>query len=334
MSDNTSNEIFLFNDSSLPPKPKKKQKSELDSLSLSEVSPKDKPWDKHRRDSDVIAEYCFGGDDEFKRYGERVSLCSQLLDFKLVPEKSEGAYKLKLSSAKFCRFRHCIVCQWRRSLRLKARAYKAFPKIVADYPKYRFLFLTLTVKNCELLELRSTLDWMNKSFTRLTQLKSWPGKGWIKSIEVTRGRDGRTAHPHIHCLLMVSSSYFSGRDYLSQKNWVEIWRKSLRVDYNPMLDVQAIKPDKSPTVLLSEVVKYQSKPSDLISSVEYFREYVKQVHKTKAIAIGGVFRDYMRELEEEPEDLIGQDETEVGVDEGHLYFGWRRNEKSYKLIDT
>jgi hypothetical protein len=31
-------------------------------------------------------------------------------------------------------------------------------------------------------------------------------------------------------------------------------------------------------------------------------------------------------------DLIGQEETEE-VDEGDLYFGWRRGAKKYKLID-
>ncbi|WNN88804.1 protein rep [Gloeocapsopsis dulcis] len=149
------------------------------------------------------------------------------MDFRLVLEASDGEYKLKLAASRFCRVRHCPVCQWRRSLMWKAKAYQALPKVKQDYPKYRWLFLTLTVKNCPIYELQKTLDWMNKSFVRLTKLKDFPAIGWIKSVEVTRGKDGN-AHPHIHCLLMVAPSYF-GLNYLSQERWVELWQKSARL---------------------------------------------------------------------------------------------------------
>lgn len=74
------------------------------------------------------------------------------------------------------------------------------------------------------------------------------------------------------------------------------------------------------------------KESDLITDRDWFLELTRQLHKTRAIAVGGVLRDYMRELEEEPEDLIGEDSLGE-VDEGHLYFRWKRQQKKYKLID-
>jgi hypothetical protein len=40
--------------------------------------------------------------------------------------------------------------------------------------------------------------------------------------------------------------------------------------------------------------------------------------------VGGVLQDYMRDLEQDPEDLIGQDEDDWSVDEGNLYFKWRQ----------
>jgi plasmid rolling circle replication initiator protein Rep len=299
---------------------------------LEEISPRDKPWNKHRANADKVAAYYEGG--KYIRYAQRVNTCSELLDFRLVPEASEGVLRLKLSSARFCRVRHCPVCQWRRSLMWKAKAYKILPKVVAAFPKYRWLFLTLTLKNCKLSELRSTLSSVNKAFKRLTELKAWPGEGWIKSVEVTRGRDGISAHPHIHCLIMTPSSYFSGRDYLSQAKWVELWQRCLRVDYKPILDVQAIKPKQSPVVLIPEILKYQTKESDLVADREWFLEYQRQMHKTRAIAVGGVFRKYFADLEKEPDDLIGEDEEGEGtLDEGHLYFGWKRKVKKYKLVE-
>jgi plasmid rolling circle replication initiator protein Rep len=296
---------------------------------LCDLSEKDKPWDVHKSNADKVAKHYLGSD--YQRYAERVQVCADLLEFKLAPDQFEGAYKLKLASARFCHLRHCPICQWRRSLMWKAKAYKILPQVVADYEKHRWLFVTLTQRNVPITELRKTLTQMNKAFTRLTQLKSWPGKGWIKSTEVTRGRDG-DAHPHFHVLMMVNPSYFK-TGYLSQKRWCELWQKCLRIDYQPVLDVQAVKPTLSPTALLAEVIKYQVKESDLIADRAWFLELTSQLHRTKAVSVGGVLRDYLRELEQDPEDLIGESDDPDAVEEGSLYFGWRCQEKRYRMID-
>jgi plasmid rolling circle replication initiator protein Rep len=301
-----------------------------DALSLSDLSNRDKPWDKHRGNADRVSAYYAGS--EFQSYSDRVFSCSEFLDFRLTPDSADGAMKLKLDSARFCRVRHCPVCQWRRSLMWKAKAYKILPKIVMEYPNYRWLFLTLTVRNCQITDLRSTLDWMHDSFKRLTKLKDFPAIGWIKSTEVTRGKDG-SAHPHFHCLLMVQPSYF-GKNYMKQSEWVELWRRCLRIDYNPVLDVQAIKKGQSPATLVPELLKYCTKESDLTADREWFLELTRQMHKTRTIATGGVLKDYLRELEQEPEDLIGKgDELDLDPDEEHLYFTWRRKQKKYKIVD-
>jgi plasmid rolling circle replication initiator protein Rep len=298
--------------------------------SLSDLSNKDKPWDKHRGNADKVANHYRGS--EFKQYAQRIDFCSQLLDFRLVPDADQGELKLKLSSARFCRVRTCPVCQWRRSLMWKAKAYKVLPRIVSDFPTHRWLFVTLTVKNCQITELKETLTWMNKSWQRLTQLKAWPAEGWLRSTEVTRGKDG-SAHPHFHCLLMVKPGYF-GKNYIKQTEWVEMWRRSLRIDYNPVLDVQAVKKGEQPMQLVPELLKYCVKESDLVVDREWFIELTRQLHKMKAVVVGGVLRQYLAELEKEPDDLIGEDEEgEGGLDEGHLYFGWKSKLKKYKLLD-
>jgi len=300
----------------------------IDAPSLSDLSSRDKPWDKHRGNADKVSRYYAGS--EFKEYGDRIHFCSELLDFKLAPDQDEGLLKLKLAAARFCRVRHCPVCQWRRSLMWKAKAYKVLPKIIEKYPTYRWLFLTLTLRNCQITDLRETLTQMHESFKRITKLKAFPAIGWIKATEVTRGKDG-SAHPHFHCLLMVAPGYF-GKNYIRQDEWVGMWRRSLRIDYDPILDVQAIKKGTSPASLVPELLKYCTKESDLVADREWFLELTRQMHKMRAIATGGVLKQYLKELEQDPEDLVGQgDENEV--DEGHLYFGWKRKEKNYKLVD-
>ena len=56
------------------------------------------------------------------------------------------------------------------------------------YPSYRWVFLTLTVKNPPVTELRDTLKAMNSAWQRLAQTKRFKGvvKGFIRTTEVTR----------------------------------------------------------------------------------------------------------------------------------------------------
>ena len=299
-------------------------------LWLSDLSQKDKPWDKHRGNADDLQDYY--RTEEFNRYAERMSYCAQLLDFGQVAE--EGEYKLKLRSARFCRVRYCTVCQWRRSLMWKAKAIEILPAVMKAYPKYRWLFLTLTVRNCKITELRETLQWMSKSWERISRRKKFPAVGWVRSTEVTRGKDG-SAHPHFHCLLLVKPSYFA-KDYIKHKKWVELWQSCLRVDYLPSVDIRPIKRNDNPVEILPEILKYTVKEDDLLADREWSLELTRQMYKVRTVATGGVLKQYLRKsLEEEPEDLIGrnEDKTEDKLGEGGVYFTWKDDVKRYKFLE-
>jgi plasmid rolling circle replication initiator protein Rep len=301
----------------------------IEAPTLSDLSPGDKPWDKHRSFADRVQGHYAGS--KFQNYANRVQDCSQLIGFGLAMGENDVA-KLKLRTAKFCRVRHCPVCQWRRSLMWKARAYKVLPKIVEAYPKHRWLFLTLTVKNTGITILKESLKGMNNGFRRMVKLKAFPAIGWLRSTEVTRGRDG-SVHPHFHCLLLVPSSYF-GNKYVKQSEWVEMWRNSMHLDYSPILDVQAVKNGSTPMELIPELLKYCTKESDMIADREWFLELTKQMHKVRSIATGGVLKQYLRELEEDPENLIGEGDEDQQVDESaQLFFGWKKREGKYRLVE-
>lgn len=88
---------------------------------------------------------------------------------------------------------------------------------------------------------------------------------------------------------------------------------------------------------LIEVIKYQTKPSNLIGNGgekdrDCFLGYTRQMHGSKAIFVDGLFREYFRELEKEPEDFIGSDDEEVDGNAAHLLFEWKRREKKYRVI--
>lgn len=306
---------------------------------LSDLSPRDKPWDTHKAQSELVRDLYRGTD--FDAYSHRIRECAETLGFGWASNLETGELALKLQSTRFCRVRLCPTCQWRRSLMWIARFHQAIPKILKDNPTARFVFLTLTVRNCELSDLRSQLDRMNKAWTRLSQRKAFPALGWVKSIEVTRGKDG-TAHPHIHAVLMVQSSYFS-HGYITQATWTELWQKSLRVDYTPVVNVKAVRPKKGKASVgdevldmqqatldaIRETLKYSVKPSDLAENQEWLVELTHQLRNSRAVAVGGLLKEYISD--QEPEDLIHAEDAEPEdvIDENQIYFNWRERVKKY-----
>jgi len=322
------------------PAPKKTEGE--DSWYLSDISPADKPWDIHRAESDEIAKlYGIVG---YSRYSERISDCSQRLTYAM-QANDDGELKLRLREAKFCRVRHCPVCQWRRQQMWRARFFKALPQVQAKYPTARWIFVTLTVKNCELTELRATLTRMNAAWKRLLLRKEFPALGFIKSVEVTRKPEDGTAHPHFHCLMLVPAGYFT-RGYISHAKWTELWQSCLKADYTPIVNVKVVKstkgtsddsPEASNAALLMaicETLKYAVKPSDLLADPQWLDELTKQLQKTRAISIGGCLKEFFSE--DDPEDLINGEieEGEKTEDEATLDFIWSFFIKRYKKDDS
>ena len=310
---------------------------------LTDYSPSDAPWDAHRRVADDV-----GGiyqlASEFERYASRMSSCGGLLRFGWSTLKETGETRLRLRSAEFCRVRYCPICQWRRSLMWQARFYQALPRIVADYPDSRWMFLTLTVRNCDVADLGGTLTAMNAAFKRMEKRKAFnPVCGWIRTTEVTRGKDG-SAHPHFHTLMMVPPSMLSGDGYVKHAEWVALWRNVLRVDYDPNVDIRAVKPRQSknsealPSITaelvrgaVAETLKYSTKPSDMVADPDWFLELTRQTHKRRFVATGGVLKDVLKLDQETDVDMVIGDDISEGDDDGsRIAFEWDRPVKKYR----
>ena len=299
---------------------------------LSDYSPKDTKWNVYRAQTeliaDLLAEY-----DEFQRYAARMADCSGVLLFGWDTEPETGESALRLKQSRFCRIRHCSTCAWRRTLAMTARFLEALPGLMRDHPKARWVLLTLTVPNCPIEDLADTLKAMNAGWQRLKDRKEFkPVQGWARSTEVTQDatRTGY-AHPHFHCLLMVPPSMLTGVNYIKQSRWVELWRDSMRLDVNPVVDVRAVKGDV--TGAAAEVLKtfgYSVKPEQAVDDPEWFMEMIRQVHRKRFFAAGGVLRESFREPETD-EELIQGDEPAEGLDDGsRLAFTWTPTQRRYK----
>lgn len=309
---------------------------------LNHISPRDAKFDYFKRVSLELSGL-YQGTGFYDSYALRLLDCGNFLEFVQSVDDNTGEARLKLKSAHFCHVPRCPLCQWRRTLMWRAKAFQLFPSVFKDYPKCKYIFLTLTVKNCHVTELRDTLSWMNKSWIRLSQLKSFPGVGWVKTLEVTRQENTAYVHPHFHCLLMVLPSYFS-KHYLSQDSWTQLWKKSLRVEYNPIVDVRTVKSltgaNEGMLEAVLETFKYSVKSADILSKTndfnsnqEFLIELTAQLHKTRSISTGGLLKEYLKEIEKEPDDLVHSDllQDEDCSKSISLFFQWNEHIKHYGM---
>ncbi len=319
---------------------------------LSELSEKNKPWDRHKADSEKIA-IIYENSEQFKRYAQRIDNCAGRLTFQEDADIESGSIGLKLKEVFFCRVRSCPICQWRRSLMWKARFYQALSDLVLEYPKSRWLFVTFTVKNCDVKDIRSTIQTMNTSWTRLVKKIVFKDViGWVRTIEVTRHKfdshnpDVKNSHPHFHCLLMVKPSYFGGSNYISTEAWGKAWQEAARLDYKPQVKIKAVRLDgkivttanvENMRSAVAETLKYSVKPSDAIGgeaeAAQWFLELTKRVHQLRFIASGGALKNVFKNVKAK-DNLIPADEEQKKIADGKEYinvsFNWNSRKKVYR----
>lgn len=370
---------------------------------LTEISAADASFDNHKFTSEQVAKL-YGLDTtdgfsgfvsgsrlvDFGKFQLRINACGSWLKF----VKVEG--KIKLTQANFCTSPNCPMCQWRRSLKCRAKFLTLLPEIQKTYPSHKWVFLTLTIRNCELDSLRPTLTHLNDAFNRLSKLSIFPMDGLVKSIEVTRawdcyhngtflGRHGTRwisqweyknqmvldlkptteVHPHLHVTGLVPGSYFTGRGYIKQEQWRELWQQCLRVDYLPVVNIKTVKPKNKAAKLLPEpeqfaenpeaadesgivkaiceTLKYTVKEQDLIGSycqdenanASWLKAITQQLYKTRKVEYRGVLKEIGKQLDAAANDdnliNINEDANSLEQPLEELEFRWNRAIKKYVL---
>ena len=245
--------------------------------------------------------------------------CGCYLEFALFQNKKDNDLReKKLDKMYTCKDRFCPFCNWRRARKLAIQSYEVLEAIQSE-KKVRYLFVTLTVKNCPIEQLSDTITYMNKSFKRMMEWKRLKGSvlGWSRILEYPpQKNDSSMIHPHYHCLIAVSTSYF-GRDkslYIKQSEWQSLWQKALKADYAPSVDVRVIKAKNGIDPIakaVAEFAKYPLKSVDIKPlSVDQFQELVYQMKRKRAVAFGGILKDYRKKLsldDIEDGDLIYSD---------------------------
>ncbi len=92
----------------------------------------------------------------------------------------------------------------------------------------------------------------------------------MRSTDVTVNKNDGSYNQHIHVLLCVDNAYFRKKEnYITKEEWVNLWQIALQVDYRPVANVKAIKPnskgDKDIESTIKETSKYSVKSSDVLT---------------------------------------------------------------------
>lgn len=285
---------------------------------------KERPWKLHKQENlQLVKIYKTAREKNINLITDsRLFDLEHCADTLLFAENVEG--KKKLKSANFCRLRLCPMCQWRRSLKMFGQVQTITDKILERDKSTRFLFATFTVKNVDAENLETCINILNNKFLYLVSKNKTfaPAKklkqnllGYLKAVEVTYNTKDKTYHPHLHVIFAVKSTFFKNKqNYMTKKEWIELWQKALNVDYKPQTDIRAIKTNTGKAV--AEVAKYPVKTAPILSlnddeAVEVLKTLTLSLNKKRFVSYGGIFKTIKQELKlqdvETDKDLVNTD---------------------------
>lgn len=287
---------------------------------------------RHRRYNRPVA-MALQMDHETRDVGQAIANCSQRLALEFALE-GEHLGPAQLRGGTLCNRRLCPFCEWRRTRAWRARLISGLEAFMEDHSGWSAVFLTLTVRNCQMHELRDTVRHLHDSYKRLTKVSGFPTDAWMRRTEVTvqmhptepfgPSREaqasalpslggGRLAglHPHLHCLLLVRPSYWS-RDYKKQLWWQQQWQMAARLDYSPVIDVRRAKAkpgreshsEIAPVSAVVEAAKYASKATDLLALGQALPAFHHEMRGLRSYGISKALQRYVKAADPQGDDLL------------------------------
>jgi plasmid rolling circle replication initiator protein Rep len=235
--------------------------------------------------------------------------CSKSLYTTILQHKQTKDYKKNISFFA-CKSKFCPICNKIKTNKLSRVMYEKITQLQNEDAQ-KFLFLTLTVKNCQISELDKTIKKMNKAWRNLWRShfdKENRFNGFIKFLEITFDKVGN-AHPHFHILLSSDRKYFfkSNTNYLKTEDIAKLWQQVLKIDYTPIVDIRIIKPKKTKEgyikkeaipAVIAEMTKYPMKDTDYNKlNKDNMVILYNQLYRKRLIASGGNLKVSLAKVE-------------------------------------
>lgn len=233
--------------------------------------------------------------------------CNTFLSF--VADKT--LEKQKLYKANSCKNRFCPVCAWRKA-RKDALGLSLMMQYIKQQENKEFIFLTLTTPNVMSDELESEIKRYNNSFRKLIKRKKVGSviKGYVRKLEITYNKKRDDYNPHFHVLIAVNKSYFTDkRYYISQQEWLDLWRDVTGISEITQVQVQKIRQNNNKE--LYEMAKYSGKDSDYLINQKVFDAFYKSLKGKQVLVYSGLFKEAKKKLKNGDLDYLKEiDPTE------------------------
>ena len=250
-----------------------------------------------------------------------VENCNTFLSF--VTDKT--LEKKKLYKSNPCKNRFCPVCAWRKA-RKDALGLSLMMQYIKQQENKDFIFLTLTTPNVNSDELENEIKGYNNSFRKLIKRKKVDSviKGYVRKLEITYNKKRDDYNPHFHVLIAVNKSYFTDkRYYISQKEWLNLWRDVTGMPEITQVRVQKIKQNNNKE--LYEMAKYSGKDSNYLINQKVFDAFYKSLKGKQILVYSGLFKDARKKLKNGDLDYLKEvDPTEYIY---QIFYVW--NQKEY-----
>jgi plasmid rolling circle replication initiator protein Rep len=210
----------------------------------------------------------------YAKLAARMAECCSRIEVDCFRIGDDEDIQRRVSRCNACHIRLCPLCERSRARKRHKLLCQIAQAWFARRPRDQAVLLTLTTKSISGDSLLDGIDQFMVALRRFTRVRRFKDviAAWYRTLEITRNAETGLWHVHGHLLLIVSPRYFKRQSglYITQPEWVALWRKATRLDYDPILDVRALAGVGGGLLKeigrksLHEVTKYCTKPSDLV----------------------------------------------------------------------
>lgn len=291
-----------------------------------------------------------------QKKAERCEKCSKIVVWSHQRHIETGQERLKIKQKTSCHVRFCACCCWDRQRKLSKIVHETLI-LLLDEMKLRYLFVTFTIKNPEIKDLRHSINEMQTAFKRMSQSAKWEKSilGYCRVLEITKPKKATQQgkiHPHFHVLLAVKPGYFGSGSkslYLTTKDYASMWQQALRADYTPVCDVRIVHPrgakkgqvtevesvsSSAMVAAVAEMIKYPMKDTDLKKfTVDDFKIIDEQMKKVRAINFGGVLKAMKKKYADLDKVELEAEDLKFWLEVQELVTKYLLKMKGYKVID-
>lgn len=255
---------------------------------------------------------------------ERIHGCGDFLQF-LSDNEIEH---IKLENANFCGNRFCPQCSANKA-REDALQIATMCQFLKETYNYEYIFLTLTAPNIPAEMVGEELKMYYESFKKLFKNKRIKSicKGYIRKLEMTYNKNRNDFHPHYHVLIAVNKSYFTqSSQYISHKEWLNMWRKAKQDPTIKSVDIQKFKSTEDFFKSVFELSKYIAKDSDYMHSADVFKTFYNNLKGKRMLSFSGCFKNAVKLYKAgDLEQYMGEDPNKNIKYVKRLWYAWNSN---------